>query len=118
MSISYPSGKKTTLVVDKNHQKISKAIFKSENVEKSILNILVKSNPDDVVDASTQIIAAEAKNICKSGCSILQHKEHNDVMTFTWDNFYNELRIQAPNVLKVIFLFISSMLYYGYLELS
>ncbi|CAG2189420.1 unnamed protein product [Mytilus edulis] len=110
VTISYPSGKRTELIVNEIHTKICKAIFKSENVEKAILDILVNSNPDDVVTAAAKVVKSESKNLCKrhSG-SVLQNKDHQSFMTFTWDKFHKELEIRAPNVIKVVSAIVSDI---------
>lgn len=47
------------------HQKICKAIFKSDNVEKTVLDVLTISNPEEVVAAAANIVNAESKELCK-----------------------------------------------------
>ena len=85
------------------HQKICKAIFKSDNVAKSVLDVLVISNPDDVVKAATKIVQTEAKVICKRNSgSLLLKKDHDSLMTFTWNEFHKDLEVRAPNLLRVI----------------
>lgn len=49
ITTSYPSGKRTALIVNEAHQKICKAILKSDKVEKTVLDVLTISNPDEVV---------------------------------------------------------------------
>lgn len=85
------------------HQKICKAIFKSDNVEKTVLDVLTISNPEEVVAAAANIVNAESKELCKRNSgSLLQKKDHASLMSFTWDKFHKELEIRAPNLLKVV----------------
>lgn len=53
---------------------------------------------------------SESKNLCKrhSG-SVLQNKDHQSFMTFTWDKFHKELEIRAPNVIKVVSAIVSDI---------
>ncbi|XP_056014422.1 uncharacterized protein LOC125649436 [Ostrea edulis] len=85
------------------HKKMCKAIFKSDNVEKTVLDVLASSNPDDVVMAATKIVQAETKAICKRNSgSLLLKKDHDSMMTFTWNKFHKDLEVRAPNLLRVI----------------
>lgn len=85
------------------HKKMCKAIFKSDNVEKTVLDVLATSNPDDVVMAATKIVQAETKAICKRNSgSLLLKKDHDSMMTFTWNKFHKDLEVRAPNLLRVI----------------
>ena len=103
ITISYVSGKRTQLVKKDHHKKLCKAIFKAENVECSVINIIANSNPDDVVDAATKIISNESRELCKRNSgSVMQMKDYKSLMTFTWNKFNTELEIRAPNVLKVV----------------
>ena len=72
-------------------------------MECSVINIIAKSNPDDVVDTATKIISNESRERCKKNSeSVMQMKDYKSLMTFTWDKFNTELQIHAPNVLKVV----------------
>jgi two-component sensor histidine kinase len=51
----------------------------------------------------SHIISCESKEICKRNSgSILQQKDHNSILEFSWEKFYRELHIRAPNTLRVI----------------
>lgn len=85
------------------HQKICKAIFKSDKVEKTVLDVLTISNPDEVVAAAANIVNVESKELCKRNSgSPLQKKDHAGLMSLTWDKFHKKLEIRAPNLLKVV----------------
>lgn len=92
------------------HQKICKAIFKSDKVEKTVLDVLTISNPDEVVAAAANIVNVESKELCKRNSgSLLQKKDHVSLMSFTWDKFHKELEIRAPNLLKVVSAIVSDI---------
>lgn len=110
ITISYPSGKRTQLVTNEIHKKICKAVFKCEHVEKSVLDVLVTSHPDDVASAASKVVMSESKNLCKRNSgSVLQQKQHDDLMTFNWNKFNSELEIRAPNTLKIISAIVSDI---------
>ncbi|XP_069109674.1 uncharacterized protein [Argopecten irradians] len=101
--MTYPSGPRTQLVKNEMHKQLCKAIFKSENVELSVTKLLAKTNPDEVVDAASKIIAEESKELCKrTSGSVLQLKDHNNLLHFSWDKLHEELETCAPNVLKIV----------------
>ena len=96
--------------MNESHKKICKAVFKSDNVEKAILAVLTVSSPDEVVTAAAQIVGSESKELCKRNSgSILQQKDHDSLMTFTWDKFHKELEIRASNVLKIVSAIVSDI---------
>ena len=45
------------------YQKMCRAIFKSENVEKAVLNVLIISNPGYVVTAAAMVVHAETRDM-------------------------------------------------------
>lgn len=103
ITISYPSGKRTQLVRNKLHQALCKAICKSENVEQTVISLLVKEKPREVVDAAAKVVSEEARQLCKRNSnSILMKKDQESLMSFTWDKFNKELEIRAPNVLRIV----------------
>lgn len=103
ITISYPSGKRTQLVRNKLHQALCKAICKSENVEQTVISLLVKEKPREVVDAAAKVVSEEARELCKRNSnSILMKKDQESLMSFTWDKFNKELEIRAPNVLRIV----------------
>lgn len=60
------------------HQKICKAIFKSDNVEKTVLDVLTISNPEEVVAAAAYIVNAESNEVCKRNSgSLLKKKDQS-----------------------------------------
>lgn len=103
ITISYPSGKRTQLVRNKLHQALCKAICKSENVEQTVISLLVKEKPREVVDAAAKVVSEEARELCqRNSNSILMKKDQESLMSFTWDKFNKELEIRAPNVLRIV----------------
>lgn len=100
ITISYPSGKRTQLVRNKLHQALCKAICKSENVEQTVISLLVK---EKTRDAAAKVVSEEARELCKRNSnSILMKKDQESLMSFTWDKFNKELEIRAPNVLRIV----------------
>lgn len=100
ITISYPSGKRTQLVRNKLHQALCKAICKSENVEQTVISLLVK---EKTRDAAAKVVSEEARQLCKRNSnSILMKKDQESLMSFTWDKFNKELEIRAPNVLRIV----------------
>ncbi|XP_062600399.1 uncharacterized protein LOC134262037 [Saccostrea cucullata] len=80
-----------------------KAICRSENVEQTVLCLLVKENPRVVVNAAAKVVSEESRELCKQNSnSLLQMKDQESLMSFTWDKFYKELEIRAPNLLRVV----------------
>lgn len=103
ITISYPSGKRAQLVRNKLHQALCKAICKSENVEQTVISLLVKEKPREVVDAAAKVVSEEARELCqRNSNSILMKKDQESLMSFTWDKFNKELEIRAPNVLRIV----------------
>lgn len=100
ITISYPSGKRTQLVRNKLHQALCKAICKSENVEQTVISLLVK---EKTRDAAAKVVSEEARELCqRNSNSILMKKDQESLMSFTWDKFNKELEIRAPNVLRIV----------------
>ena len=75
----------------------------SGKASKSIISILSETNKEEIVNAASLIIASESKDLCKkhSG-SILQKKDNDSILEFSWDMFHKELQLRAPNILQVI----------------
>lgn len=100
ITISYPSGKRTQLVRNKLHQALCKAICKSENVEQTVISLLVK---EKTRDAAAKVVSEEARELCqRNSNSILMKKDQESLMSFTLDKFNKELEIRAPNVLRIV----------------
>ena len=77
--LHYPSGKKSLIVKDDAHQQICKAIARGGNTDTAIVNVLLKSNPMELVQGSRKIVQAECKAISKRGSNaLLQRKTHAD----------------------------------------
>lgn len=94
MSINYPSGKKSVLVVFPPHKVLCKAIVDNNNVDKTIVNCLCQSNPNVVVNAVAT---------CHRGSgSFLQKKDYEDLMKFQWENLYKDLQDRCPHTLSII----------------
>ncbi|XP_061188750.1 uncharacterized protein LOC133196920 [Saccostrea echinata] len=106
ITIAYPSGRRTELVRNETEQKICRAIFNgrsSGNAKNAIIAVVSTAYRKEVVTAVSHIISCESKELCKRNSgSILQQKDHNSILEFSWDKFYRELHIKAPNTLRVI----------------
>lgn len=99
----YPSGERSAFILEESHKQICRAVYRRQNVEKCILEIISKSDPDLVSSAASKIVSNECQNMCKRGSgSILQEKSYNSIFKFTWDDFNKEIQIKAPNTLKII----------------
>lgn len=106
ITIAYPSGRRTELVRNETEKKICRAILNersSGNAKKSIVAIVTTAYSDEVITAVSRIIGSETKELCKRNSgSILQQKDYNNVLEFSWENFHRELHIRAPITLRVI----------------
>ncbi|XP_061185175.1 uncharacterized protein LOC133193230 [Saccostrea echinata] len=103
VSINYPSGKKSVLVVSPSHKVVCKAILDNKNVDKTIVNTLCQQNPNIVVNAVTKIIEDECSKICHRGSgSFLQKKEYEDFINFEWENLSKDLQNRCPHTLSII----------------
>lgn len=103
MSINYPSGKKSVLVVFPPHKVLCKAIVDNNNVDKTIVNCLCQSNPNVVVNAVAKLIEDECNKACRRGSgSFLQKKDYEDLMKFQWENLYKDLQDRCPHTLSII----------------
>lgn len=67
VSINYPSGKKSVLVVFPPHKVLCKAIVDNNNVDNTIVNCLCQSNPNVVVNAVAKLIEDECNKACRRG---------------------------------------------------
>lgn len=71
-------------------------------MEQTVISLLVKEKPREVVDAAAKVVSKEARELCKRNSnSILMKKDQESLMSFTWDKFNKELEIRAPNVLRI-----------------
>ncbi|XP_071121775.1 uncharacterized protein [Mytilus edulis] len=103
MTVYYPSGKRTAFVPEIRHRNICRAIYRGQNVEKCIIDIISKSHPETLTSATSNIISAECEAICKRGSgSILQDRSYSGIFNFHWDKFHDEIQLKAPQTLKVI----------------
>lgn len=72
-------------------------------MEQTVISLLVKEKPREVVDAAAKVISEEARELCqRNSNSILMKKDQESLMSFTWDKFNKELEIRAPNVLRIV----------------
>lgn len=72
-------------------------------MEQTVISLLVKEKPREVVDAAATVVSEEARELCKRNSnSILMKKDQESLMSFTWDKFNKELEIRAPNVLRIV----------------
>lgn len=72
-------------------------------MEQTVISLLVKEKPREVVDAAAKVVSKEARELCKRNSnSILMKKDQESLMSFTWDKFNKELEIRAPNVLRIV----------------
>lgn len=79
-----------------------KVFFRDQDVEDSLLRIVVTVRPDLVVSAAANLINSERENICnRNSGGILRDKTHENIMQFTWDKLHRELQLKAPYLLKV-----------------
>ncbi|XP_062609388.1 uncharacterized protein LOC134271151 [Saccostrea cucullata] len=106
ISIAYPSGTRKELVRNEQEKKICRAIVQersSGKAAKSIISILRETNKEDIVNAASLIIANESKGLCrKNSGSILQRKDNESILEFSWDMFHKELQLRAPSILQVL----------------
>lgn len=103
VTVHYPSGKKSALIVNECYKKVCKKIVSNQNVELGIVAIISDYNKDAVSSVCCKIISKECKELCRRNSgSVLQKKGHHDLMNFSWDKFNQELQIRAPHTLKVI----------------
>jgi hypothetical protein len=106
ISIAYPSGTRKELVRNEQEKKICRAIVQersSGKAAKSIISFLSETNKREIVNAASLIIASESKELCKKNSgSILQRKDHDSMLEFSWDEFHKELQLRAPSILWVI----------------
>lgn len=79
-------------------------------MEKCIIDILSKSHPDLITSATSTLVASECETICKRGSgTTIQDRSYTGIFEFKWDKFHEELRLKAPNTLKVVSSTISSI---------
>ena len=103
ITVHYPSGKCTTLVRSQVNQNIFKAICKSKDSDKVIVDNLTSSNPMEIVRGAAKIIKSECKDIYKRGSgSLLQKTDHDSMLSFTWERFDEEIKIKCPGLNVII----------------
>lgn len=80
----FQSGAKSKWINDELQKKYCKVLFRDQDVEDSLLRIVVTVRPDLVVSAAANLINSECENICKRNSGgILRDKTHENIMQFT-----------------------------------
>lgn len=103
VTVYYPSGKRSTFVYDESHKQICRAVFRGQNVEKCIIDIIGKSGPDHITSLASKIVSDECAKLCKRGSgTVLQENSYEGIFSFSWDKFYTEIQIRAPHTLKLV----------------
>ena len=106
----YPSGERSSFIKDTSHRQICRAVWRGQNVEKCILDIIAESRPDLVASSASKIVSTECQGLCRRGSgSILQDKAYESIFSFSWDKFNQELQIRAPHTLRIISSMISDI---------
>lgn len=69
----FQSGVKSKWIKDEHQKKYCKVLFRDQDVEESLLRIIVSKRPDSVVSAAANLINSECETICKrnSGGSLI-----------------------------------------------
>lgn len=99
----HASGKKTFLVQNETNQKICKAIMRSSNSDKLIVDAICKTNPFEIVNGCRRIIQEESACISKRGSgTVLQKKDYTNFFNFNWDDFNDELKAKYPALLSIV----------------
>lgn len=84
----YPSGKRSTFVYNESHKQICRAVFRGQNVEKCIIDIIGKSGPDHITSLASKIVSEECTKLCKRGSgTVQQENSYEGIFSFSWDNF-------------------------------
>lgn len=101
--VHYPSGKKTALITSEVHRSICRTIVGGNNVERTIVNNLCSSHPEEVTNGAAKMIKKEALALCKRGSgSILQSKDFKDFFEFKWQQMKEELQRRCPTILSLL----------------
>ena len=80
-----------------------KVIFRGNDVEGGLVDIIKTSAPEKLVSVTSNIISSECKNLCKRNSnSVLREKTRSGIVNFSWDEFHKELHLRAPNLLHVV----------------
>lgn len=83
---------------DESHKQICRAVFRGQNVEKCIIDIIGKSGPDHITSLASKIVSEECTKLCKRGSgTVQQENSYEGIFSFFWDKFYTEIQIRAPN---------------------
>lgn len=98
----HASGKKTFLVQNKTNQKICKAIIRSSNSDKLIVDAICKTNPLEIVNWCRRIIEEESACISKRGSGTVLQKKTTPTSYFNWDDFNDELKAKYPALLSIV----------------
>lgn len=91
-------------VVQQEYKSICKALVDhSPNTDKIIAENIAKRNGPVLISSANKLLKEECRKVCKRGSqSILQNKEHNDFLKFSWENFYDELKSSCPLLLSTV----------------
>lgn len=101
--VHYQSGKKTALITSEVHRSICRTIVGGNNVERTIVNNLCSSHPEEVTNGAAKMIKKEALALCKRGSgSILQSKDFKDFFEFKWQQMKDELQRRCPTILSLL----------------
>ncbi|XP_033755665.1 uncharacterized protein LOC117338420 [Pecten maximus] len=104
VSVNYPSGKKSVLVTSPSHKVICKAMVDNKSeMEKTIVDILCKTNPMAVVKGVSKLIEDECTHVCYRGsAACLQNKKFEHFQNFNWKTLYDDLLDRCPHIMAII----------------
>ena len=103
MSVSYPSGLKTVVIMNEAYKTICKAFVRGTNINRIILETISRESPVEIVNRTAQIVKEESHAICKRGSqTLLRKKDYEDFFTFTWEQLNNELKCSCPMLAAVM----------------
>ncbi|XP_033759941.1 uncharacterized protein LOC117342076 [Pecten maximus] len=95
--------KRSTCIANESHKKICKFIFRGNNVERGIVDVLKQSCPEELSSVTSSMVSKECKELCKrSNDTVLQNRSKDGILNFSWDKLHQELQIRAPHTLKVV----------------
>lgn len=73
------------------------------DIDSVVADILYKSNPKEIIRCSQKIVQEESKNISKRGSgTVLQKKDYENVFSFQWEQFHQNLQEMCPGLLSII----------------
>ena len=80
----YPKGKRSTFIFDEGHKQICRAVYRGQNVEKCVIDIIAKSSPEHIISSAAKLVSKECEPLCKrqSG-AVLQGNSYDDIFSFT-----------------------------------